>query len=42
LPLAAGAAYAVFASALAVALTAAIRLVAVWRDWRAPRPGVVT
>jgi uncharacterized membrane protein YeiH len=29
------------ASTLAVALTAAIRLVAVWRDWHAPRPGAV-
>jgi uncharacterized membrane protein YeiH len=29
------------ASAIAVGLTAAVRLVAVWRDWHAPRPGAV-
>lgn len=29
------------ASTLAVLLTAAVRLVAVWKDWHAPRPGVV-
>jgi uncharacterized membrane protein YeiH len=29
------------ASTIAVALTAAVRLVAVWRDWHAPRPGAV-
>lgn len=29
------------AAAGSVAITAAIRLVAVWRDWHAPRPGAV-
>jgi len=29
------------ASAISVLLTAAVRLVAVWRDWHAPRPGAV-
>lgn len=29
------------ASAVSAAITAAIRLVAVWRDWHAPRPGAV-
>ncbi|MEZ0108122.1 putative membrane protein YeiH [Catenulispora sp. EB89] len=29
------------AAAASVAITAAIRLVAVWRDWHAPRPGAV-
>ena len=29
------------ASAISVVLTAAVRLVAVWRDWHAPRPGAV-
>jgi uncharacterized membrane protein YeiH len=29
------------ASTVAVGLTAALRLVAVWRDWHAPRPGAV-
>jgi uncharacterized membrane protein YeiH len=30
------------AAAASVMITAAIRLVAVWRDWHAPRPGAVT
>jgi uncharacterized membrane protein YeiH len=29
------------AAAVSVAITAGIRLVAVWRDWHAPRPGAV-
>ena len=30
-----------FASVVAIFLTTALRLVAVWRDWHAPRPGAV-
>ncbi|GAA2028568.1 hypothetical protein GCM10009839_29680 [Catenulispora yoronensis] len=29
------------ASVVAISLTTAVRLVAVWRDWHAPRPGAV-